>query len=189
VKCKRRGLKITLTVGAKKGEGLMRRLDVSPDPVAMLDAALQEAAQSDRRIARLPGLSRAAQSERPRAHYQYRVARQLCGVSAKSPPTAPPRARLLSLTRSLACEWAQDRISVNAIAPGIFPTELNEDLVSGTARGREMLLRTPMRRFGKPEEWRASGQSSGGYLACQFVKEEPSDLVGRQLSHRAVHHH
>ena len=44
VKCKRKGLKITLTVGERKGEGLMRRLDVSPDPVAMLDAALQEAA-------------------------------------------------------------------------------------------------------------------------------------------------
>jgi NAD(P)-dependent dehydrogenase (short-subunit alcohol dehydrogenase family) len=59
---------------------------------------------------------------------------------------------VLSLTRSLACEWAQQGISVNAIAPGIFPTEMNEDLVSGTARGREMLLRTPMRRFGRPEE-------------------------------------
>ena len=46
VKCKRRGLKITLTVGGKKGEGLMRRLAVSPDPVVMLDAALQEAAQA-----------------------------------------------------------------------------------------------------------------------------------------------
>jgi hypothetical protein len=46
VKCKRRGLKITLTVGAKKGEGLMRRLDVSKDPIVMLDAALQEAAKS-----------------------------------------------------------------------------------------------------------------------------------------------
>ncbi|HEY1921561.1 MAG TPA: hypothetical protein VGG44_02255 [Tepidisphaeraceae bacterium] len=46
VKCKRRGLKITLTVGAKKGEGLMRRLDVSKDPVVMLDAALQEAAKA-----------------------------------------------------------------------------------------------------------------------------------------------
>jgi hypothetical protein len=44
VKCKRRGLKITLTVGDKKGDGLMRRLDVSRDPVVMLDAALQEAA-------------------------------------------------------------------------------------------------------------------------------------------------
>ncbi|MGD0464413.1 MAG: hypothetical protein ABSB74_18165 [Tepidisphaeraceae bacterium] len=46
VKCKRRGLKITLSVGAKKGEGLMRRLDVSKDPVVMLDAALQEVAKS-----------------------------------------------------------------------------------------------------------------------------------------------
>jgi hypothetical protein len=46
VKCKRRGLKITLTVGQKKGEGLMRRLEVSPDPVVMLDAALQEAARN-----------------------------------------------------------------------------------------------------------------------------------------------
>ena len=46
VKCKRRGLKITLTAGTRKGEGLMRRLDVSPDPVVMLDAALQEAARN-----------------------------------------------------------------------------------------------------------------------------------------------
>jgi hypothetical protein len=46
VKCKRRGLKILLTVGDKKGEGLMRRLDVSRDPVAMLVAALQEASRA-----------------------------------------------------------------------------------------------------------------------------------------------
>jgi len=59
---------------------------------------------------------------------------------------------LLSLTRSLAVEWAQDGISVNAIAPGIFPTEMTNGIVTGTARGRELLLRTPMRRFGDPEE-------------------------------------
>ena len=46
VRCKRRGLKITLTVGERKGEGLMRRLAVGPDPVVMLDAALQEAAKA-----------------------------------------------------------------------------------------------------------------------------------------------
>ena|SRR5688572_24262433 len=46
VKCKRRGLKVTLQVGTKKGEGLMRRLQVSPDPVVMLQAALQEAAKN-----------------------------------------------------------------------------------------------------------------------------------------------
>ncbi len=46
VSCKRKGLKITLTVGTKKGEGLMRRLEVSKDPVAMLEAALREAARA-----------------------------------------------------------------------------------------------------------------------------------------------
>jgi NAD(P)-dependent dehydrogenase (short-subunit alcohol dehydrogenase family) len=59
---------------------------------------------------------------------------------------------LLSLTRSLACEWAQDGIMVNAIAPGIFPTEMNSGIVMGTPRGQELLTRTPMRRFGSPEE-------------------------------------
>jgi hypothetical protein len=46
VKCKRRGLKIVLSAGTKKGEGLMRRLDVSRDPIVMLDAALEEAARA-----------------------------------------------------------------------------------------------------------------------------------------------
>ena len=46
ISCKRKGLKIMLVVGAKKGDGLMRRLDVSKDPVVMLDAALQEAAKA-----------------------------------------------------------------------------------------------------------------------------------------------
>jgi NAD(P)-dependent dehydrogenase (short-subunit alcohol dehydrogenase family) len=62
------------------------------------------------------------------------------------------KSALVSLTRSLACEWAPDGISVNAIAPGVFPTELNRPIVSGTARGQEILIRTPMGRFGKPEE-------------------------------------
>ena len=46
VRCKRRGLKIVFSAGAKKGEGLLRRLDVGPDPIVMLGAALQEAAKS-----------------------------------------------------------------------------------------------------------------------------------------------
>lgn len=46
VKCKRRGLKVALAAGGKKGEGLMRRLDVGSDPVVMLAAALQEAARA-----------------------------------------------------------------------------------------------------------------------------------------------
>jgi len=62
------------------------------------------------------------------------------------------KAGVLSLTRSLACEWAPDRICVNAIAPGVFPTELNSHLLRGTKRGEEILLRTPMARFGEAHE-------------------------------------
>jgi NAD(P)-dependent dehydrogenase (short-subunit alcohol dehydrogenase family) len=59
---------------------------------------------------------------------------------------------VVSLTRSLACEWARDGICVNAIVPGIFPTEINREMILGTPRGKELLTRTPMGRFGKPEE-------------------------------------
>jgi NAD(P)-dependent dehydrogenase (short-subunit alcohol dehydrogenase family) len=62
------------------------------------------------------------------------------------------KSAVLSLTRSLACEWAKDGISVNAITPGVFPTDLNRELLMGTPRGKEILMRTPMARFGKAEE-------------------------------------
>ena len=62
------------------------------------------------------------------------------------------KAGVLSLTRNLGCEWAKDGINVNALVPGVFPTELNSKLLNGTERGKEILMRTPMKRFGKPEE-------------------------------------
>jgi NAD(P)-dependent dehydrogenase (short-subunit alcohol dehydrogenase family) len=65
---------------------------------------------------------------------------------------AASKAAVVSLTKTLAVEWAERGVCVNAIAPGVFPTDLNRGLLDGTPRGQEFLVRTPMRRFGKLEE-------------------------------------
>jgi NAD(P)-dependent dehydrogenase (short-subunit alcohol dehydrogenase family) len=62
------------------------------------------------------------------------------------------KAGVAALTKSLAVEWAPHGVCVNAILPGVFRTALNEGLLDGTDRGQELLMRTPMRRFGQPEE-------------------------------------
>ena len=62
------------------------------------------------------------------------------------------KAAVSALTKSLAIEWGPRGVNVNAIAPGVFKTDLNQALLEGTERGRELLLRTPLRRFGKVEE-------------------------------------
>ena len=62
------------------------------------------------------------------------------------------KAAVAMLTKSLAIEWAPRRVNVNAIAPGVFRTPLNQKLLDETERGKEFLLRTPMKRFGKVEE-------------------------------------
>jgi len=62
------------------------------------------------------------------------------------------KAGLASLTRTMAIEWAGYDVCVNAIMPGVFRTALNAQLLDGTPRGQEFLMRTPMKRFGKLEE-------------------------------------
>src|SRR5947208_2235289 len=62
------------------------------------------------------------------------------------------KAGVASLTKTLAIEWATSGVCVNALIPGVLRTELNADLLDGTERGKEFLLRTPMRRFGKHDE-------------------------------------
>lgn len=62
------------------------------------------------------------------------------------------KAGVASLTKSLAVEWSRHGVTVNAILPGVFRTDMNTALLEGTERGREFLMRTPMGRYGKAEE-------------------------------------
>lgn len=65
---------------------------------------------------------------------------------------AASKGAVASFTRVLAVELAQSGVNVNALAPGLFPTELTAPIIQGTPRGEELILRTPMARFGEPRE-------------------------------------
>jgi|SRR5271165_3152700 len=86
---------------------------------------------------------------------------------------AAAKSALLSLTRSLAVEWAPLGVNVNAIAPGVFRTDFNRDLLDETERGRELLMRTPMQRFGCAEELTGAAvllsSSAASYITGQCI--------------------
>ena len=82
------------------------------------------------------------------------------------------KAGVAGLTRALAVEWGPRGVNVNAIAPGVYRTPLNAGLLDGTERGKEFLLRTPMRRFGKLEELAG---------ACIFLASEEASFVNGEV--------
>jgi NAD(P)-dependent dehydrogenase (short-subunit alcohol dehydrogenase family) len=77
-----------------------------------------------------------------------------------------------ALTKSLAVELARHGVCVNAIAPGFFPTALNQELLEDTPRGREVLMRTPMQRYGRLEELAG---------AAVFLASESASFITGQI--------
>ncbi|MDE1175565.1 MAG: SDR family oxidoreductase [Edaphobacter sp.] len=87
-------------------------------------------------------------------------------------PYGASKAAVAALTRSLAVEWASSGVTVNAIAPGIIPTALNRKILD-SPRGHELLMRTPMGRYGEAEEL----VSTAVYLASRETSFTTGQIV------------
>jgi len=71
---------------------------------------------------------------------------------ARVPAYSASKGGVAQLTRSLAIAWASDHIRVNAVAPGWISTPLTEALQNDAKRSSELVSRTPLARWGRPEE-------------------------------------
>jgi len=93
------------------------------------------------------------------------------------------KAAVGSLTKSLAVEWAKHGVNVNAIAPGVFRTALNQKLLDESERGREFLTRTPMGRFGQVEELAGAAV----FLASEAASFVTGEILGQSIELPAKH--
>jgi NAD(P)-dependent dehydrogenase (short-subunit alcohol dehydrogenase family) len=166
----RRTLRVTSDVGER--ESLQHLLEATLNEFGQVDI-LVNAAGMTRRVptleaseddwncildTNLTGMLRACQVFAPQMR-QRRAGRIINIASLSSfvgfhevAAYAASKAGVVSLTQTLAIELAPYNVCVNAIAPGVFATPMNHKLIEGTPRGKELLMRTPMKRFGQAEE-------------------------------------
>ena len=108
--------------------------------------------QPDRHAPLLPGLRPSHDRAPLRPHHQHRVHGIVSRAVRSRGLLRQQVGRGIAHASRSAIEWAAHGICVNAIAPGYFRTPLSEKLLVGTGRGEEVLMRTPMKRFGELEE-------------------------------------